>query len=414
MSGRRLLACLLLSVSLLSAVAYAETSGTKRPKPPSKLCAAGKCVDSVETGQQQIKWNPGHYMASESILRGPGDLVKLRAEMKGLQGHPGVLGYRVLVSWSSIEKSKGVYDFTLIDQVMSQLKTGFDTPKRMVLVIEPGTFAGRDLRSDDGSFLPLYLQQDSANGVSPAAGSYGWWHYPNGGYCAALYRAPVMNRFIQLMQAVGNHFDAEPYFEGMMVQEDSWMIQRLFQAPDYSTDAMTTQLKNLLTAMVQSFPHTSVIMQSTFNGTQANETAFVQWYVANRVSPSSADVVGQSAFANGYSALGWGSKAYIGVALDASGKQVTDLRPQAAGMMDVEAFEIVGNYYQKYGGPFSPQDVLEALNKTYQATHAFWTYLYGTEVYRGGSVPTETKWSNLAPFLDKNPLQRTAYPANYP
>jgi hypothetical protein len=354
-------------------------------------------------------------MASESILRGPGDLTnKLSYEMSALRNHPGVVGYRVITTWGAIEKSRGVYNFSLLDQVMKTLKTGLDTPKRLVLVILPGTFSGGDPGTNDASSLPTYLRQDAAYGSSPTAGNYGWWHYPNGGYCAAIYRQAVMDRFIALMQAVGEHFDGEPNFEAIMIQEDAWMSQRFNQAPDYSTAAFTKQLKRLLTSMTAAFPHTSVVMQATWNGTKSNSTDFERWMIANRIAPSAADTVGQSALNDNYNLLSWGLQAYVAGGTLPDGTALADLRPQAAAMMDVEQFDMVGNYFQKWGGPYSPQDILEALNKTYQASHAFWSYFAGTEIYRNGTVPTAAKWSNLAPFLEANPLKRTAYPANYP
>jgi hypothetical protein len=363
----------------------------------------------------RIKWNPGHYMASASILRGPGDLNKLNHEMSALRNHPGIVGYRVLTTWSAIEKSRGEYDFSLLDQVMKTLKTGLDTPKHLVVVILPGTFSGTDPDPNDGSYLPEYLQQDDAYGSSPRSGSHGWWHHPpSGGYCAAMHRQAVMDRFIALMQAVGAHFDGDPNFEAIMVQEDAWMAQRINKAPDFSADAFTAQLKRLLTAMTAAFPNTSVVMQATWNGSKANSTDFEQWLVANRIAPSSADTIGQSAIDKSSNILAWGVQAYaFGGKLD-DGTAVADLRPQASAMMDVEAFDMVGDYYAKSGGPFSPQDLLQALNETYHASHAFWTYLTGKETYHGGKVPAAAKWSNLAAFLEDNPLKRTAYPANYP
>ncbi len=404
---------LLIFIAFLSAAAFGATSSTTRPNPPSKLCIGSKCVNTTSGGR--LKWNPGHYMASESVLRGSDDLSKLNQEMNALKGHPAIVGYRVLTTWGAIEKSRGQYDFSLLDQVMKTLKTGLDTPKHLVVVILPGTFAGNTLNSSDGSYLPVYLRQDAANGSSPKSGSYGWWDQPpSGGYCATLHRKAVMDRFIALMQAVGAHFDGDPNFEAIMVQEDAWMAQRTNQAPDFSADAFTAQLKRMLTAMTAAFPNTSVVMQATWNGSKANSTDFEQWMIENRIAPSSADTVGQSGIEKSANILAWGLQAYVfGGTLD-NGTSVSALRPQASAMMDVEAFDIVGNYYAKYGGPFSPQDILDALNTTYQASHAFWTYLTGNETFRGGKVPNDAKWSNLAAFLEDNPLKRTAYPANYP
>src|SRR5262249_35431835 len=153
MFGRQITAWLLIFALSLSVAAFGETS-TKRPKAPSRICIGETCVDTPAGGR--VKWNPGHYMASESVLRGSRGLTrKLGGEMKALRNHRGVVGYRVLTTWGALEKSRGEYDFSLLDQVMKTLKTEMETPKHMVLVILPGTFSGGDPGADDSSYLPL-------------------------------------------------------------------------------------------------------------------------------------------------------------------------------------------------------------------------------------------------------------------
>ena len=44
----------------------------------------------------------------------------------------------------------------------------------------------------------------------------------------------------------------------------------------------------------------------------------------------------------------------------------------------------------------------------------FWTYLVGTEIVFGGTVPAAAKWPNVVAVCKANPLTHTAYPANYP
>src|SRR5262249_39282148 len=90
-----------------------------------------------------------------------------------------------------------------------------------------------------------------------------------------------------------------------------------------------------------------------------------------------------------------------------------DLRPKAHSMMDVEAPDMVGGYFGKFGGPFTPLDIVNSLNKTYGASHAFWTHLFGTESVFGGTVPAAAKWSALATTVSAHPLTNTSYPANY-
>ena len=60
--------------------------------------------------------------------------------------------------------------------------------------------------------------------------------------------------------------------------------------------------------------------------------------------------------------------------------------------------------------PFTPLDILNALNADYKASHAFWTCLTAQD----GKVPTPVLWPNLVATIEANPLTTTEYPANYP
>jgi hypothetical protein len=253
------------------------------------------------------------------------------------------------------------------------------------------------------------------------AGSYGWWGKNSGGastglYAPALWVPAVMDRLVAVMQALGNHFDADPYVEAVVVQEDASIAQAATnmgsRSPGYSDAAWLQQLERLLTAATTSFPHTSVVMQNSWFALPPSAVALQQWMAANRIAQGSADALGQSAFNTyGTAYLSDGNKTMMGV--DQNGGMV-DLRPIMTAMIDVQMPDLVGSYFAKYGGPFTPLDILTAANQTYKASHVFWTHLQGTEVYRSGTTPPAAKWSALAATCAANPLARTAYPANYP
>ncbi len=418
---RILVAGLLLALGL-AAAADAQTS--RRPKAPNTLCIGSKCSQQppqAADGGGPIKWNPGHYMASDAMLYPNNTLSRFSAEFDHLNGWDAILGYRVTVTWGALEPTKGNYDFTLLDAMLQRLKTHYDKPKRLVIAIVPGRFTST-MGGNDGSAVPMYIQQGSAYGPSPVAGRYGWWGKSSGGkstgpYAAALYRPAVMDRMIALLQALGAHYDSEPYFEAVMMQEDAWMFSLWNGAPDYAPtkpDSAIAQFKRMLSAATAAFPHTSVIMQNTWAGTLQPTMELESWMVANRIAPGTSDVVGQSAFDDhGYEkGLSWGLQSYLGRGAGALAEG--SMRPKARAMVDVEAPDMVGNYFTKYGGPFAPADIVKALNQTYGASHAFWTYLVGTESFFGGKVPAAAKWSNLAETISATPLTNTGYPPNYP
>jgi hypothetical protein len=90
-------------------------------------------------------------------------------------------------------------------------------------------------------------------------------------------------------------------------------------------------------------------------------------------------------------------------------------------MLDVEGFDMAGDYFANWGAPYGyqPSDIVTALNSTYQASHAFWTHFDGTEPIRGYSATVSSAsswaaWSKLAPVVNSTPLTNTGYPPNYP
>ena len=269
------------------------------------------------------------------------------------------------------------------------------------------------LGQNDGAVIPTYIQQNPIYGSSPVAGSYGWWGMSangtsSGQYAPALYYPPVMDRFIAMVQALGQHLDGDPNVEAFFVQEDATVAQSAQYAPadpHYSDNAWLTQLERLLAAATAAFPHTSVIMANSWLQQPPASVALEQWMAANRIAAGSADTMGQSAIDQyGIGLLSWGLQALVGVPQYGG----TDLRPKMTAMMDVEEPDINGGYFSNDGGPYAPLDVIHALNQTYYASHAFWTRLTGSQ------YPAAAQWPALAATCAANPLTHTAYPANYP
>jgi hypothetical protein len=378
-----------------------------------------------------VKWNPGHYMGSNGILTSNRTMADFKTEMDAINAWDNVIGYRVFVSWGALESAQGVYNFAVLDAILSRLQTQYNKPKRLVIALLPGSFGGSGLHEDDDRYIPLYIQHNASYGPSPTSGSFGWWGPSAAGvskssYAAAIWRPAVTDRLIALVQALGAHYDSQPNFEALIFQEDSWIAANANTspgAPDYSDSAMVTQLERLLTAATAAFPHTSVAMENTWLKYPTPAQSFEQWMVANRIAPASPDTVGQSAFTNfNYAnrALAPGLQALLGIRNNGSAATPTDMRPQARAMMDIEAPDIAGADYAAEGAAagFQPLDLIAALNKTYLASHAFWTHLFGAERIVGGKTVGEVSpwavWSNLAPVINANPLTNTAYPGNYP
>ena len=259
-------------------VALSAQSQT-RPNPPPQICVNDQCATTPVSAPTpppgpssgKIKWNPGHYMASYGVVSGGGSSSFIQGETDDLNNQDAVVGYRMLITWGAMEPTEGNYDFSAIDATLKRLKTAYNKPKHLVIMLwqygqhalNPGGGAGT---------IPLYIQHDPKYGASPVSGSYGWWGQSANGvstgmYAPALYYPPVMDRFIALVQALGQHLDADPNMEAVFFQENSTIVQAANYAPKdphFSDDAWLTQSERLLTAATAAFPHTSVIMGNSW------------------------------------------------------------------------------------------------------------------------------------------------------
>ena len=410
---RRILCRSALLIALLAASTAGAQSTAKRPLPPPRICIGSNCATTVTSGSGPIKWNPGHYMASNSVIFAGQDITRIQGEMDEINGWDKILGYRVWITWSALEPNKDQYNFAVLDAILNRLKTQYNKPKRLVIVIMPGTFAA-PMRNNSSNTIPAYILNGSEYGPSPIAGSYGWWGMNAGGvstgaYHAAFFRPAVMNRFIALINALGAHYDSDPNVEAFMIQEDSWMVGAWVGAPDYSKTAFMPMMQQLLSASTAAFPHTNVVLQNTWLTTQQATMDLEAWMVANRVAPGAADVLGLTGLqGSNITRLPWGLLSFAGIPLNSI--TPTDLRSRGRALVDVEAPDICGPK-PIYGGPYTPEDIINALNTIYGASHAFWTHLSGKE---GWNCPIGSNWSNLAATVSAHPLTNESYPPNYP
>jgi hypothetical protein len=390
-------------LGLLTCFFAISAQSQTRPNPPPQICVNGQCATTPAAtspapalASGHIKWNPGHYMASYGVVYGgPGRSTS---------------GYRMMITWGAIETSQGTYNFSAIDNILAQLKTAYNKPKHLVIML--WDYGRNGPNQPDPSVFPVYIQQNPIYGASPVAGSYGWWGQSSNGtatgmYAPALYYPPVMDRYIAMVQALGQHLDGDPYVEAIFFQENSTVVQAANYAPTdahYSDSAFLTQSERLLSAATAAFPHTSVVMgNSWFYGPNAT-VALEQWMLNNRIATGSADSFGQSAInSQGTAILSWALRAYVG---DAAFGGV-DMRPKMTAMMDVESGDI-NDSFQNVGGPFTAPDIIQAINQTYHASHAFWTRLVGS------GVRPQAQWPTVAAACAATPIARTAYPANYP
>jgi hypothetical protein len=405
-------------LSVLACFVAVSARSQTRPNAPPQICVNGQCATTPVTtpvppsGSGKIKWNPGHYMASYGVVYGGAGRPTsfMQAEADDLNNQDAIVGYRMMITWGALETSQGTYDFSAIDTILARLKTAYNKPKHLVIML--WDYGRNGPNHADPSVFPVYIQQNPIYGASPVAGSYGWWGQSSNGtatgmYAPALYYAPVMDRYIALVQALGQHLDGDPYVEAIFFQENSTIVQAATYSPKdghYSDAAILAQSERLLNAATAAFPHTSVVMGNSWLYGQSATVALEQWMQTNRIATGSADSFGQSSInASGTKILSWSLRAYVGD----PGFGGVDMRPTMTAMMDVESGDI-NDSFQGLGGPWAAPDIIQAMNQTYHASHVFWTRLVGS------GVRPQAQWPTVAAACAATPIARTAYPANYP
>src|SRR5579872_217737 len=377
--------------------------------------AYASCSVQVASASHSIKWNPGHYLAANTIVRPGGSFTvqpsgtwnESLAELNQLNNQDNVVGFSAYIYWAALEPSEDNYDFSQISALLNYLRTHFNKQKHLVLVVLPGKFSGTDI---SGS-IPEYILNSPAYGPSPVAGSYGWWGGKDGfSPVAALHRPAVMERWIKLHEKLGAAFNGDPNFEAIKFQEDSWIIGVAMRAnaPDWNGATSLANWENLISATTAAFPNTNVIVENTWLDRPLRTQQLEDFMLEHRVAPGTMDTVGQTWISqNGGALNNWGLNEYIGRAIDPKTPALQpDMRSRMHSMVFIEAPNL-GVYTASNG--YTPADICVALNKSYAASHAFWTYLGNKNTSRPSA-----NWSNVLATINTCPLVNTGYPQIYP
>ena len=378
--------------------------------------AYASCSVQVASASHSIKWNPGHYLASDAILgpggqftvQPPGTWNQFLAELSNLNNQDNVVGYTAFVYWSALEPSQDNYDFSQISALLNYLKTHFNKPKHLVLVVLPGKFASSDARGA----IPNYIANNPMYGPSPVAGSYGWWGGNGNGVtaAAALHRPAVMERWIKLHEKLGEAFNGDPDFEAIKFQEDSWVNGASMNngVPDWNGATALANWENLITATTTAFPNTNVIVENSWFDGQLRTQQLEDFMLEHRVAPGTMDTYGQTwVDQHGGGLNNWGLDEYIGRAISPAFPALgPDMRTRMHSMVYIEAPNM-GVYTASNG--YTPADICVALNRSYAASHAFWVYLGNNNTSRPWA-----NWSNVLATINTCPLVNSDYPQIYP
>jgi hypothetical protein len=249
-------------------------------------------------------------------------------------------------------------------------------------------------------------------GPSPVSGSYGWWGGKGNGVnaVAALHRPAVMERWIKLHEKLGATFNGDSGFEAIMFQENSWVVGASMSngAPDWNGATALVNWENLVAATTRAFPNTNVIVENTWLDTPLRTQQLERFMLEHRAAPGTMDTYGQTWVDQHGGALNsWGLTEYAGKNISAQYPALgPDMRSRMHSMVYIEAPNL-GVYTS--GSGYTPADICVALNRSYTASHAFWTYLGNNNTSRPSA-----NWSNVLATINKCPLSHNGYPLIYP
>jgi len=152
-----------------------------------------------------IKWNPGNYVLVD-LFNNPNRLDSLLSEMGN-----NFKGVEVPVLWSKIETSEGVYDFQYIDSIMNSVKA---SNKQVFFFVSERAF------NSDILPVPEYIVTDKKYG----GGAY---KFSGNGQIAAVWNEAVQLRFFELIRKLGERYDSQINFEGIIFPESALNITPL-------------------------------------------------------------------------------------------------------------------------------------------------------------------------------------------
>lgn len=228
-------------------------------------CAVGGLTTGVANAAQchptelqgKVKWQPGHYMR---IIYHKYKKNSLSAIDKFLS-NPNSKGLVLEVRWRSLEKARGVYDFSPIDEVKDLVEA---RGKKLSIKLMERCFAGCDpkLAGPDyimaaGGIVGLYKNQNGSNGKPPV----------RKGGIVRIWEKQFADRFIALYNALGKRYDLDDTIVGITIGagESALAVLRDSVRLEYKIDDISSgynegkhleQLRRITTAAKQVFKHT--------------------------------------------------------------------------------------------------------------------------------------------------------------
>ncbi|WP_293009018.1 glycoside hydrolase [Nitrosomonas sp.] len=201
-------------------------------------------------GTTGVKWNPGHYYTIQNWAND--DPIYMAQVYKELKATPALRGMQMRFLWGWLEKSPGVYDFSIIDKHLSKLTA---MNKRLVIQVQTKSFEA------DWKLIPDYLKAAKYEGG--AFPFRDWGSKTIDGYNIKLWNANVRDRLIALHKALGKRYNSHPNVEGIGMIETA-MGQAVKPLTTAQTDKWFDNLIIVHQKMRTFFPNTMTIQEINY------------------------------------------------------------------------------------------------------------------------------------------------------
>lgn len=303
-----------------------DLSSPLRAKPQRQIFDANNRLlyNVTPPPTSQIKFHPGWYASSNNLNGSQVDgngRNKTEMDLLGGSGFSAnVQGYQTLSTWNNLETALGVYDFSSFVSDFNYLQSVLPGA-RYAMVIWGQTFSGT---GSGASGTPAYILNDPGTYGSGFDGVHGgYWALdpgsgPSGG-SAALWRAPVMNRYAAMFEALANTsftttagplagqtftFNNHPLIEFVSTQETSLSLAT---GSDYNDNTFATQYGLLMNRIAAAWTHTISASSANFTRTQATMNTVIDNLnvPGSTIANSAPDVVSTTV-------TSWGQKVYSG------------------------------------------------------------------------------------------------------
>nr|WP_242447346.1 beta-galactosidase [Nitrosomonas supralitoralis] len=202
-----------------------------------------------------VKWHPGHYYTIQNWAND--DPIYMAKVYKELKATPALRGMQMRFLWGWIEKSQGVYDFSIIDKHLAKLTA---MNKRLVIQVQTKSF------DDDWKLIPDYLKAPKYEGGAFKYSDYGPITSNDGsryGHNIKLWNPNVRDRLIALYRALGKRYNSHPNVEGIGMIETA-MGQAVKPLTTAQTDKWFDNLIIVQQRMRDFFPNTMTIQEINY------------------------------------------------------------------------------------------------------------------------------------------------------